>query len=680
MDRDVLPPSPARPAPSGTGSSRPLALASLGVFAVASCVYLITMSRSVGFIDRGELAAVATTLGIAHPTGYPTITMLGHLVSRLWPSRPLLALNVLAALLVAAGAGVLVVWLDGVVAGVAARVLHRSARPPRGSTTPRTLDPTSRATIAACAALAIALTPTWWQQANGFEVYPLQALMLPLTLIAYRGWIDATSSARLEGSAEAWRRAAVAERWLGLAVGLSFTNHMTTVLLAPALLVDTVFRLGVSRATVGRVLRVVPWFALGLVPYVYLPWRAATHPRFDWGNVDTLHGFLLHLSGWQYRVWMFSGGATVVTQLKYLLSVMPEQLVVVGLVIAAAGAVRVVRADRRLALMLTLLIVAPLVYAANYEIRDIDAYVLTTYAALAALVAVGLAALADLVTSRGAIAIGAALALVIGVVHARACDESRCTLAEDLTRDQLGQLPEHAVLLSIQWDYTVSPSFYLQEVEGLRRDVTVVEAELMRRSWYLSELERREPELTALAEPAFKEFREALVPFEHGGKYDSARLQATYVGVIDALVESAHAASRPVFVTPEVDARFAPRFHRVPYGLVQWLRPDTAYVPMAVPAYRFRPWRGRMDTYVVTVHRIYAQSLAGRMAYEIDHRHGDLARAFGAYALSFDPHLDPEHPPRLALDGAQIYREAAQFFDGLQRFVDAPTGPLAPGR
>ena len=103
---------------------------------------------------------------------------------------------------------------------------------------------------------------------------------------------------------------------------------------------------------------------------------------------------------------------------------MPEQLVVVGLVIAAAGAVRVVRADRRLALMLTLLIVAPLVYAANYEIRDIDAYVLTTYAALAALVAVGLAALADLVTSRGAIAIGAALALVIGVVHARACDET----------------------------------------------------------------------------------------------------------------------------------------------------------------------------------------------------------------------------------------------------------------
>jgi hypothetical protein len=49
-----------------------------------------------------------------------------------------------------------------------------------------------------------------------------------------------------------------------------------------------------------------------------------------------------------------------------------------------------------------------------------------------------------------------------------------------------------------------------------------------------------------------------------------------------------------------------------------------------------------MDTYVVTVHRIYAQSLAGRMAYEIDHHHRDEARAFGVYAVSFDPQLDPD--------------------------------------
>jgi hypothetical protein len=62
------------------------------------------MSLTYGFIDRGELAAVATTLGIAHPTGYPTLTLLGHFAVRLFPfARPVVVLNVLSALWTATG-------------------------------------------------------------------------------------------------------------------------------------------------------------------------------------------------------------------------------------------------------------------------------------------------------------------------------------------------------------------------------------------------------------------------------------------------------------------------------------------------------------------------------------------------------------------------------------------------
>ena len=41
-------------------------------------VYLTTMCRTVSFIDAGELAAVASLLGIAHPTGYPFFTIVAH--------------------------------------------------------------------------------------------------------------------------------------------------------------------------------------------------------------------------------------------------------------------------------------------------------------------------------------------------------------------------------------------------------------------------------------------------------------------------------------------------------------------------------------------------------------------------------------------------------------------------
>lgn len=40
--------------------------ASLFAFLLTGSLYLATMSRTYGFIDRGELAAVSTTLGIAH--------------------------------------------------------------------------------------------------------------------------------------------------------------------------------------------------------------------------------------------------------------------------------------------------------------------------------------------------------------------------------------------------------------------------------------------------------------------------------------------------------------------------------------------------------------------------------------------------------------------------------------
>ena len=34
------------------------------------------------------------------------------------------------------------------------------------------------------------------------------------------------------------------------------------------------------------------WFALGLIPYVYLPLRSLANPPLDWANPETLNGFL----------------------------------------------------------------------------------------------------------------------------------------------------------------------------------------------------------------------------------------------------------------------------------------------------------------------------------------------------------------------------------------------------
>src|SRR5438876_917888 len=74
---------------------------------ITLAVYLLTLSPTFGFIDKGELVADATTLGIAHPTGYPTIMLLGFLFTKIVPLRPVVSLNTMSAILGSIGIGIM---------------------------------------------------------------------------------------------------------------------------------------------------------------------------------------------------------------------------------------------------------------------------------------------------------------------------------------------------------------------------------------------------------------------------------------------------------------------------------------------------------------------------------------------------------------------------------------------
>ena len=170
------------PPPGGagmTGRATPaVGAAAAAVFALTLPIYLVTMNRTIGFVDRGELAAVAWTFGIPHATGYPTLMLIAGALSHLVPLRPVLALNAFAAVLVAASAAALVPLFERVLAAA-------SPATPAGA----------RTALAALAALGgAAFTMTWWQQANGFEVYALHVLMMPLVVLCFLRWIDAAGA------------------------------------------------------------------------------------------------------------------------------------------------------------------------------------------------------------------------------------------------------------------------------------------------------------------------------------------------------------------------------------------------------------------------------------------------------------------------------------------------------
>src|SRR5207253_1835714 len=156
------------------------------------------------------------------------LTLLGHLVAHALPLRPILALNRLSALLGAASAAACAWAFD--------EMLRQAVPTHSRARNDRPLTARARAFAAAAAALAIAGSSLWWDQAQRFEVYSLHALLLALAT----GWFLRFAERGEDGPAFA------------LALGLGFTAHMTTLLLAPAFLVLWAWRGGFTRLAARR--------------------------------------------------------------------------------------------------------------------------------------------------------------------------------------------------------------------------------------------------------------------------------------------------------------------------------------------------------------------------------------------------------------------------------------------
>ncbi|MDB5032974.1 MAG: hypothetical protein JWQ98_215 [Chlorobi bacterium] len=665
----------------------------VAVAAVAFIIYLITMNRTFGFIDKGELVAVASTLGVAHPTGYPTIMLLGYLFTKLLPMRPVLTLNAMAALFTAIGAGVLTILLDDLLAR-ALRSRALKPGPKKGtkgkngeatiSTTPEEMTPATRAICAGFSALFVAFTATWWDQGNGFEVYSLHAVMMPLVTILFLRFMDEEATLdRVNPAARMTRRGF----WFALMLGLSFTNHMSTILLAPAFLLYyawTAITLRNDPATPGarhylaprlrRLLFLGGPFLLGLLPYVLLPIISSMGPRFNWGNTHTAKGFWDHITGKIYQVYMFDNLTTFQQQSRYFFSRLPAEMAYAGLVVVLAGIVILAIRNVKLSVLVLLLFLACIFYSGWYDIMEIGPYYMTAIFALGIWFAIGLGAIHRLAGAPITIGLAALLAMGNCAINYADGDESRNTLVEDMTVNVLQTLPQNAIIFSSQWDFWVSGSFYMQVVEGLRPDVMVIDPELLRRSWYLDDMTRAYPEFMRGVKPAVDRFREEVYKFDNDLPYQADIIQSTYIGMMNAMIDS-NISRRPVCVAGEVDPAVGARWVRTPYYLSLRLMPDTTYLPQEFPHYRFAFWPGHVDGYVSKIYELYARSAVARLLYEAQHNRNDLAQRYYDLAMSFDPGFAVRDIPGLPLNSTDQVTGMIGFFDQIRAMR-----PQVPGR
>jgi hypothetical protein len=142
----------------------------------------------------------------------------------------------------------------------------------------------------------------------------------------------------------------------------------------------------------------------------------------------------------------------------------------------------------------------------NY-MRSIDRHYLPSLVILAPWVGVGATALLRAVAVGR---IGRWLAPAAGLIlmfaplagwraNRAACDLSRVRFAEGFARDLLEPLPQDAILLT-NGDNDTLPLWYLQQVEGIRPDVAVINLSLTNTGEFVAGLRRRHPDLAGLLE------------------------------------------------------------------------------------------------------------------------------------------------------------------------------------
>jgi hypothetical protein len=605
-------------------------------------IYLITIAPTIIQIDAGELTAVQALSGIAHPTGYPLFTIIGYLFSKIpLPFSTALQLNILTALWCSLGVGLFVYTskfiLDNIdkfgnVKKIKARKLKtaRQKENVKSSVKSGQIPEIIKYIASAGGGILLGLSKTFWFQSTSVEVYSMHIFLISLIILAL---IKAyTFSGEI-------KTASIKNRWVLLAIvlALGFSNHMTTLLILPGIAYLYFSKMKTNITSIKQIgLMLLVFFLLLIIFYSYLPVRASQNPAINWGNPVDFERIIRHVSGKQYQVWLFSSTEAAKKQLAYFFNNLPAEYTLTLIVSLIGLFVSFARA-RKLALFLLITFVSTVAYSINYDINDIDSYFLLAYVVLAYYAVFGIMKIYEIAT-KFKIAFAAGLIVLLSSVEFYAnykdVNQSNTYTFEDYTKALISSTDKNSVVFSYLWDYFVSASYYVQYVEGFRKDVAIIDKELMRRSWYYNQLQINHPDVIAGLKTDIDLFKNALVPFERDENYNANLLESLYRRLMTDLVTS-NTDKRSFYFPPEIaenelrNGQFSlpEGYTYIPDVLLFRVVKTNEYVPAADPDFHIRfPEYG--NRYTDFIQNLAGSVLASRALYELRFNKVDRAKIY----------------------------------------------------
>jgi hypothetical protein len=629
-------------------------------------IYSFTIAPSVIQIDSGELATVQCTLGIAHPTGYPLYTMLGYLFSLIpLPFSKIFQLNILASLYSVAAISVFTYSAKFILDNFQSFQINKTSKIKqkkkkgqdklslRPVNTLGELSEDIKIIASVFSGLILALSKTFWFQSTSVEVYSLHLFLISIILLAlFKAFVKSD------------KEKVISKYWLIFAItlALGFANHMTTLLILLGTAYFYFEQNGFNKKSFKQIFIILLFFfPILILFYLYLPIRATQNPILNWGNPIDFERILRHISGKQYQVWLFSSTAAASKQFNFFISNLPKELSI-SLLLAFWGMFTSFLEARKFFLFLLIIFLTTVLYSINYDINDIDSYFLLAYISLAFFATIGIAKLLQLSIQRK-------LKLIIPIIcltfflglqfysSYTETNQSQNYIYEDYTKSLLNSVPQNSIVFTYQWDYLVSASYYFQVVENYRKDVTVIDKELLRRSWYYNQLKTNHPQLLVGIQPDVNKFLAALTPFERSENYNSILLENLFRKIMTGLI-STNIEKHDYFIAPEIvegemrrgEFQLPKGYTIVPYLFLFKVVNTSAYVEAPLPNYTIRI-PGLKDKYIIALEEIIASMLARRAIYELQFNKSDLAKVYVKKIVAeFPNYFLPPELKKLILD------------------------------
>ena len=501
-------------------------LAAAIVGAVVFVLYVLTLSPSTAMWDTSEYIAAAKTLGIPHPPGNPVFVLVAHAFAAIpFPLGFAARVNLLAATTSAISAAL---WF---------LVAHRSLAGWKLASTPRLVI------AIACAWIGATAFTVWNQSVVNEKVYTLAVLGLAATSWTAFRWHDAPAQSR---------RADGFLLLIAYLCGLGYANHPAGFLPVPAFGLFLLLRRPKTLLRWKLLIGASVVLVLGMTPFAFMPIRAAHFPGINEGaptacrtgpqigctlSDETIRRVGAIISreqygghavadrqapiGAQFGMWWLYFEWQWMRDAWRDHPVAQELLAFLFLALGLLGGVVHYRRDKSsfafvapLLFTLTPMLVVYLNFkygfsespelgdSVNREVRDRDYFFLWTFATWGIWAGFGLGAVWQWLATRidksrrhnsmrGWLLASPVLLIAFIPVVTNARDASRKgqTFTAEWARDLLQSVEPYGVLIT-SGDNDSFPVWYAQQVEGVRRDVTIALIPYLNMDWYAHQLIR----------------------------------------------------------------------------------------------------------------------------------------------------------------------------------------------